>query len=112
MKAPKEGDIVKGCLELLRLRHCLAVRINTTGIRRTDKSGKQFWTFNGTVGVSDIIGCLPDGTMLAVEVKMPGKKPTQEQLDFLEMVASKGGFAVWVDSVAGLDDELVKALGA
>lgn len=39
------------------------------------------------------------GRFIAIEVKQPGEKPTKEQTDFLDLVASMGGYACWVDSV-------------
>ncbi len=47
-------------------------------------------------GTSDIIGMLQGGYLLAVEVKRPKphyRKPTSDQLKFLEMVSDNGGCA-------------------
>ena len=44
-------------------------------------------------GSSDIIGMAPCGRMLAVEVKTQYGKPTQDQLNFISQVNSKGGIA-------------------
>jgi len=40
-------------------------------------------------GVADILGCYK-GRSIAIEVKMPGKIPTDLQLDFLEKMAAAG----------------------
>ena len=56
-------------------------------------------------GSSDIIGIMPDGRFLAIEVKKPGKKPTPEQLNFIEAIRRHGGIAGVVHSpeeLAGL----------
>lgn len=45
------------------------------------------------VGSSDLIGLMPDGRFLAVEVKTPTGKPTKEQLNFIEHVRRSGGVA-------------------
>lgn len=52
-------------------------------------------------GISDLIGVTPQGRFIAVEVKAPGKEKTAtpEQLDFLEQVRSRGGFALVASSV-------------
>lgn len=47
-------------------------------------------------GVSDFIGCC-QGTMLAVEAKATGKKPSAVQKDYLEEVIKAGGIALVVD---------------
>jgi hypothetical protein len=55
----------------------------------------------GFKGLSDIIGQLKDGRLFAIEVKLPGKTPTPEQLGFIETVNSANGVAGWCDSVEG-----------
>ena len=59
------------------------------------------------VGSSDIIGIMPDGRFLAIEVKKPGKKPTTEQLNFIEAIRRHGGIAGVVHS----PEELAGLLG-
>jgi hypothetical protein len=63
MKSPTETDLVGACLEYPRIRRILAWRSN---IRRT-VAGRTFWTFAGLRGVSDILGILEGGRLLAVE---------------------------------------------
>jgi len=46
-------------------------------------------------GSSDIIGWY-HGRFLAIEVKPPGKKPTQRQQNFTDAVNRDGGIAGWV----------------
>jgi hypothetical protein len=51
------------------------------------------------VGSSDLIGCLaPHGRMVALEVKTDRGRASQEQILFLELVRSMGGFACVVRS--------------
>jgi len=54
-------------------------------------------------GSSDIIGIMPDGRFLAIEVKKPGKKPTAEQTRFIEAILKHGGLAGVVRSVEELE---------
>lgn len=62
-----------------------------------DKTGR--WIKYGLcVGSSDLIG-IYKGRFLAVEVKVPGKRPTSEQLNFIDVVNKAGGIAAWVTSV-------------
>ena len=63
----------------------------------------------GFKGLSDIIGQLKDGRLFAIEVKLPGKTPTPEQLDFIETVNSANGIAGWCDSINGAESILEKS---
>jgi hypothetical protein len=49
--------------------------------------------FGLAVGSSDIIGIAPCGRFFAVEVKTRTRKPTKEQLRFIEAVNNAGGIA-------------------
>ena len=59
-----------------------------------DEEGKR------RTGMSDLMGQLVDGRLLAIEVKRPGNKPTKEQLDYIDMVNANGGLAFWSDNVS------------
>lgn len=50
------------------------------------------------VGSSDLIGIGPGGRFLALEIKVPGKRPTVEQQMFLDLVVARGGIAACVHS--------------
>jgi hypothetical protein len=50
-------------------------------------------------GVSDLI-FLHDAKFYALEIKVDGRTPTAEQLEFIDRVNAAGGFATWC---AGLD---------
>lgn len=50
-------------------------------------------------GASDLIGIGPGGRFFALEVKAPGKKPTGDQIRFMELVKKFGGYSGWCDSV-------------
>lgn len=53
----------------------------------------RFVRYGLCVGSSDLIGVLPDGRFLAIEVKAKGKNSTKEQKKFLEWIREKGGVA-------------------
>lgn len=57
-------------------------------------------------GVSDILGILPDGRLLAIEVKTKTGKLTQHQADFLQTIRIRNGVAFIARSV----DDLIKYL--
>lgn len=54
-----------------------------------------------TPGVSDLIGCAPDGTGAFIELKSPGRRGTLKphQRQYLFEKIQRGSFAVCVDSV-------------
>ena len=58
------------------------------------------------VGVSDIIGCTPDGRFICVEVKKPGGKASSEQIAFLERVEATGGVAILAESLGDVIQKL------
>lgn len=117
-----ERDIQKAALSWLHARNIFAFRVNNTGVY--DPIQKTFRTFHGLRGVADILGIVPQdvkyykhdtggdeqfvrfGCLLAVEVKRPGKTPTNEQAAFLREINERGGVGICVHSVAELDAQL------
>ena len=70
---------------------------NSGGV--ADRNGRKV-RFGLVVGASDLIGLLsPSGRWVALEVKTETGRPTAEQLQFLDVVRSRGGFACIVRSV-------------
>jgi hypothetical protein len=47
-----------------------------------------------------LIGCTPSGRFFALEIKMPGEKPRQNQLDFIEAMKNSGAIAGWCTSIS------------
>lgn len=95
--ATPEGDLVRVCLEWLRLKGILAWR-NNTGARPGSYKGKATYVQYGLCkGSSDIIGIMPDGRFLAVECKIGRNNPTASQYAFIKEVSEQGGlaFCVW-----------------
>jgi hypothetical protein len=81
-----EGEVQKAILDYLSVRGIFHWRVNTGAMRRNGRLVRF-----GTAGVSDIIGVLPGGRILAIEVKAPKKYPTEAQKDFLAQVKAAGG---------------------
>jgi hypothetical protein len=71
------------------------------------KPGK-FMSF-GLKGSANILGCLPDGRFLAVEVKAARGVLSPEQRDFLASIKALGGLAVTVRGWRKLDGALREA---
>ena len=66
----------------------------------------QFYTKYGSMvnignpGESDIFGHrISDGRAIYLEVKLPGEKPRQNQLDFIEAMKNSGAIAGWCTSI-------------
>lgn len=97
MKVQKEKDIQKAIIDYLRLKRCLVFKHHSTGFTMKDGEARAFRY--GDKGIADIIGCLPSGRFLAVEVKRPGKEPTPEQDQFLLEVNSRGGLGIVAHSI-------------
>ena len=76
---------------------------------------KQWQGPLSTPGVADIIGCLPGGRMLAIEVKRHGWQPpksgkalyhVQQQQAFLDAVNNAGGIGFFASSVGQVEKYL------
>ena len=53
----------------------------------------------GNPGDADIWGHRPDGKAFYIEVKMPGKTPRRDQLEFLEAMKNSGAIAGCAHSI-------------
>ena len=102
-----ESAIQAQILGYLRLKRIFAWRNNT----RTVFVGGRPLKF-GVEGGGDIIGVLPGGRFLSIEVKRPGgsttKKRAEKQREFLNTVNESGGLAITARSV----EEVMEALDA
>ena len=78
--------------------------VTSTGTFKGYSGGKPIKI--GIPGLPDIIGQMRDGRLLGIEVKVPGKKPTEEQYTFIELIDENNGLAFWCDSVGGALDKL------
>lgn len=101
----REQDIVRACLEVLKLRGVFAYRQNQ-GAFNPPGHRERFVRFTSINGISDIIGVMPGGRFLAVECKRPGNVPTGDQQAFLDAVNRRGGLGVVVTDAADLADIL------
>ncbi len=97
----KESKIQKDILEYLKSEGIFCWKNFTTGI--PDKNIDGGYRTNPNSGMSDIMGILPDGRFLAIEVKKPGHytntKRLAKQFMFLNRVIINGGEAYMVESL-------------
>lgn len=97
-----ESDVQKQILEYLAWKHIFVWRQNSGATVYEDKNGNQrFVRYASINGISDIMGILPDGRLLAIEVKRVGKKPSDDQKKFLAAIKKNNGVAILAYS---LDD--------
>ena len=108
---PREADIQAAILDWLKLHGLFCWRNNTGSFAREYKTRDGQWrrTFfrAGFAGSADILGVLPGGRFLAIEVKRPRVGALSiEQKDFLDQVNATGGLAMVATSV----DDVERAL--
>lgn len=102
----RETEIVRQCCQYLKLRGIFAWRQNA-GVIPLAGGGVRF---SGLRGVSDILGILPDGRFLAVEVKTATGKMSDHQKEFHRNIADNNGVACCVRSVDELASDLDEAI--
>lgn len=100
-----EKDLQKEILDYLQKVLGIFCWRNNTG---AFYKNNHFYRF-GKPGASDIIGILPDGKFLAIEVKRPHGKLKPDQRMFLDEIGCNGGVAIVArsldDVVSGLDNK-------
>jgi len=61
-------------------------------------------------GWPDIVGVLPGGRSLWIEVKRPGEKPTELQKYRLKRLKKAGALAFWTDNMEKVKEKVTSAL--
>jgi hypothetical protein len=103
---PLESEVQRQILRYLTTARIFHWRANTGAMKGEYNGRKRFVRF-GSPGVSDILGILPGGRFLAIEVKRPRLgRLTADQAAFQANVRTAGGLAVCVCSVEELRIEL------
>jgi hypothetical protein len=102
---PPEGRVKAACLRYLEKRGILSWN-NPSGCVRI---APDRWLHFGKKGSADILGCLPDGRFLAVEVKAARGVLSPEQRQFLEDIKARGGLAIVVKSYRDIEVALREA---
>jgi len=70
-------------------------------LRREEHTAGMFHALGARAGVADIVMLIPRGVYhgLLVELKVPPRRPTDSQVNFLEQARAQGYAACWSDSV-------------
>lgn len=100
-----ETDLVRAILKYLHVVGILAWRQNTGAVSFQDAGRSRFVRF-GVPGISDILGVLPDGRFLAIEVKMARRRATYKQKDFMDSITDQGGLAFVATSIEDVQEKL------
>lgn len=87
----KETEIQKTILEALWYNKIFAWRNNNTPIYDQKRKVFRAMPIGSIKGVSDILGIMPDGRFLAIEVKKKGTYASKEQKEFLKNINDNGG---------------------
>lgn len=99
---PKERELHIALMDTLRkggLSPGWVVLHPANGELRTDQTGALLQRMGVLPGASDLIFCAPPaGRFHAMELKRRGRKPTQEQWDFIDAIVAAGGMASWADN--------------
>jgi len=68
-------------------------RLFRNNVGKVEGADGRYHVFGLCVGSSDLIGWTRDGRFAAIEVKLPGRKATREQMAFIDAVIRAGGRA-------------------
>jgi hypothetical protein len=101
--ATPEHEIKSAIRNFLERSGFFVINLATGRLKTSD--GKR-WVSFGKKGAADLIGCLPDGRFIAVEVKAPQGRLSPEQQAFLDKIAGLGGVAIVAYSVEDAVGEL------
>lgn len=105
-KDPKESDILRAILKWLEYKRIMAWRNNTTGIY--DPSKGVFRNNSSRRGVPDIIGVLPNGQFLGIEVKSKSGTVSSHQELFIREALDNNALVF----VARCLDDVIERLNA
>lgn len=102
-----EGDIQTAILNYLVGELNLFVwRNNTTGVFDPKTNSFRSLGTYSLKGVADILGILPNGKLLAIEVKTAKGRVSKHQKNFIQRVNKSGGVAFVARSVQAVKKEI------
>lgn len=105
-KTYKESDLVRDCLEYLRLRNYFAIRVNSGLVMLKDGNGKVRAVKLADRGTPDIVALSPNGKYVAIECKVGKNNLTEPQRWCLDQVRNRKGIACVVRSLSDLEQYL------
>lgn len=102
-----EQELQRQCLDYLNKQPDVFAWRNSNGAiyDQRNKLFRKKSTFELN-GISDILGTMSDGRIIAIEVKKPGSKESalsNEQLVFLNKIKKMNGVCGWIQSIEDLE---------
>lgn len=107
----KESDRELIVLDWLNKRGIFAWKCKTQGTYDPIKGVFRSLGKFSLKGISDILGCMPNGQFLAIEMKTPIGRLSKEQKAFLNKINRQGGKAFVARNVEDVKDGLAKQHG-
>lgn len=104
---PREHDIQTAILNYLGNKGIKAIRVNA-GRYAVGEGKNRRMIMGAPTGTPDIIGVIPGGRALYVEVKRPGKKPRPSQVQVMDEYKYFGAVVCVATSVDELQETLRK----
>jgi len=101
-----EADIQTMILDHLNRSGVFAFRVNSAGIYDSRSGVYRRPSKYFMKGCSDVLGCLPDGRMLAIECKAIKGRLSMEQSAFISKIQAQGGLAMVARSVEDVKEQL------
>lgn len=102
-----EKIIQSNILNYLKIKGIFAWRNQSTGLwdasKKLYRKARSIHSLNGT---SDVLGVLPDGKFLAIEVKSRTGRATDDQNRFMKMINAMGGVAFIARSIEDVEINL------
>lgn len=98
--------ITRGILDLLNLIGALAWRNNTGALRPQRRDGSYGFVQFGYRGSGDVLGVLPDGKFISIEVKAGRDRIRESQEWFIEEVNRRDGIAFVAHSLEDVEQAL------
>jgi penicillin-binding protein-related factor A (putative recombinase) len=102
-----EKEIESRILNFLQACGLMVWKNNSIGVFDAEKKSFRRPSKFHRNGVSDILGCLPNGRFLAIEVKSKIGRPSPNQLEFITEVQKNGGICFISRSVTQTYNQLV-----
>lgn len=106
MSDPLEKQIENGILTYLWARGIFAWKAE----KATGRGGRKHSSKFHMNGIPDILGVLPGGRLLAIEVKTKTGRVSDSQREFIEIIQSKGALAFVARTIGEVETVLNGAL--
>lgn len=102
----KESELQNKILHQLSAKSIFLFKINTTGLYDSSRGVMRKLSGFSIKGVSDIIGILPGGQFIAIEVKSLEGRLSEHQKIFLNKVEEMGGKAFVINDESQIEEVL------